>query len=220
MLPSKYIANLAQKAYQTFKDTYTKKATEQFKELRPYIDSFINDLTPRKETILDVGCGPGLLLEYLRKRGFEDVLGIDISDHAIREAARRVPTYLLLRHDFHNLNFSPETFTTIFAINSLHYASKSSFRKILQKSLLITKPAGQIFLVVPQGEEERIREESYADPDSGETKQHAVFQSFYQPEELKKTLTEEDWQPNEITVHRGPHFPRPLLVTTVKKASS
>ncbi len=40
-------------------------------------------------TILDVGCGEGLLVDHLRHHGYREYLGIDISEQAILAAAGR-----------------------------------------------------------------------------------------------------------------------------------
>jgi len=43
----------------------------------------------KNTTILDVGCGEGLLLDYLGRWGYQKYLGIDISDVALRNASKR-----------------------------------------------------------------------------------------------------------------------------------
>jgi 2-polyprenyl-3-methyl-5-hydroxy-6-metoxy-1,4-benzoquinol methylase len=49
-----------------------------------FAEAIVSELAPR--TSLDLGCGPGLLVEALRRRGV-DARGIDISEHAIEHAA-------------------------------------------------------------------------------------------------------------------------------------
>jgi 2-polyprenyl-3-methyl-5-hydroxy-6-metoxy-1,4-benzoquinol methylase len=48
-------------------------------------ETIVAELAPK--TALDAGCGPGLLVEALRRRGV-DAWGIDVSDYAIEHAAR------------------------------------------------------------------------------------------------------------------------------------
>jgi 2-polyprenyl-3-methyl-5-hydroxy-6-metoxy-1,4-benzoquinol methylase len=52
------------------------------------IAGYIKDLKPRA-SVLDVGCGKGLLLEKLRCTDYAKYLGIDISQTAIDQAARQ-----------------------------------------------------------------------------------------------------------------------------------
>jgi 2-polyprenyl-3-methyl-5-hydroxy-6-metoxy-1,4-benzoquinol methylase len=43
----------------------------------------------KNKTILDVGCGEGLLLDYLDRWGYQKYVGIDFSDVALRNASKR-----------------------------------------------------------------------------------------------------------------------------------
>jgi 2-polyprenyl-3-methyl-5-hydroxy-6-metoxy-1,4-benzoquinol methylase len=43
----------------------------------------------KNKTILDVGCGEGLLLDYLDRWGYQRYVGIDFSDVALRNASKR-----------------------------------------------------------------------------------------------------------------------------------
>jgi SAM-dependent methyltransferase len=54
---------------------------------RPMARSILRDLDPR--TVVDVGCGTGVLLEELRSIGKIDVLGLELADAAISICARR-----------------------------------------------------------------------------------------------------------------------------------
>jgi 2-polyprenyl-3-methyl-5-hydroxy-6-metoxy-1,4-benzoquinol methylase len=49
-----------------------------------YADIIVAELAP--QSVLDLGCGPGLLVEALRKRGV-DASGVDISEYAIEHCA-------------------------------------------------------------------------------------------------------------------------------------
>ena len=40
--------------------------------------------------VLDLGCGPGALLERLVRDGYEQVTGVDVSARALEQAARRL----------------------------------------------------------------------------------------------------------------------------------
>ncbi len=44
---------------------------------------------PRDQPVLELGCGPGQLLEYLGQRGFARRLGIDLSEEQVRRARAR-----------------------------------------------------------------------------------------------------------------------------------
>ncbi len=59
--------------------------------------------------ILEVGCGGGALLAFLESRGLEAV-GVDISEEAVRLAARAAPRSAVLRADAAELPFEDASF--------------------------------------------------------------------------------------------------------------
>ena len=58
-------------------------------------DNIVEKIQP--ETVLDIGCAYGLLVESLRDRGCE-AFGIDVSDYALSRAREDIVQYLLLKH--------------------------------------------------------------------------------------------------------------------------
>ncbi len=54
------------------------------KKYLPLISSY-----PKESRILELGCGRGYLLEYLRKKGFKNLKGIDISEEQISLARKK-----------------------------------------------------------------------------------------------------------------------------------
>jgi len=53
---------------------------------KPIVDTLLGLLHPSPESVIDIGCGGGCFLSYLRKAGIEDTLGVDISEHAVNNA--------------------------------------------------------------------------------------------------------------------------------------
>jgi SAM-dependent methyltransferase len=79
--------------YERFNEIYNEKLDGgwSFQEIAPQIDEFLNDLQFDKKinhtsTILDLGCGRGRLLKYLKSEQFTNVYGVDISLTATKSA--------------------------------------------------------------------------------------------------------------------------------------
>ncbi len=215
MFNANFISNLTHKAFQFFDQSYYQQAEEQFKALQPCLDDYLTHLRPR-DRILEIGCGIGLTLAYLLENGFTNLLGIDISDKALREAMKRVPAHYLLKQDFHELNFERANFAAIIAINSLHYTSKKLLPSIFRSLDYFSTPRAHFFLVLPQGEGERLQEEVYRD-ESGKEEKHLVYHSFFQEEEIAHLLAEGNFILDECRPLQHSAFAFPLLVCYAQK---
>jgi 2-polyprenyl-3-methyl-5-hydroxy-6-metoxy-1,4-benzoquinol methylase len=114
--------------------------------------AFVERLTPGK-TVLDVGCGEGILRDLLRAGGYQRYVGIDVSAVAI-EAARRTADRRdeLILGDAETLALA-DTFDAVVLNESLYY-----FRDPLaqaERYLAMTSPAGA--LIVSMFESPRTR---------------------------------------------------------------
>jgi 2-polyprenyl-3-methyl-5-hydroxy-6-metoxy-1,4-benzoquinol methylase len=93
-----------------------------------------NDLS-----VLDVGCGLGDLLIELRRAGYRDVTGVELSEHAARVAHERsgAPTHV---GELSNLDARKQSFDVINATEVLeHVRSPAAF---LQNVAQLLKPGG------------------------------------------------------------------------------
>jgi len=81
---------------------------------------------PRDEPLLDLGCGPGRHLLALRRHGFTDLTGIDLSQDLLNVAAERFRMIephpiRLLRADMREIPFDSHFATTISMFTSFGY---------------------------------------------------------------------------------------------------
>lgn len=105
------------------------------------------NLTAR-DFVLDLGCGSGLITEYLHDRTGAAFEGTDISAEAIERARERTAgSYKTLAFSVGNmnsLNFPPATFSAVVAIDTLYYVY--DLEETLRQVLTILKPEGQMGL--------------------------------------------------------------------------
>jgi len=64
------------------------------------VDGLMGSRGVRGATVLDVGCGPGMLLEAFRRRGATQLFGIEPGAEAVRFARRRLPQATIIRGTF------------------------------------------------------------------------------------------------------------------------
>jgi SAM-dependent methyltransferase len=99
-----------------------------------------------RKKLLDIGCGTGMLYDYLSQIGIEtDYTGVDIMPEAVRAASIRHPEVNFIHGDvFRDDLFSPEMFDVVFSsgIFNLDLGNNMKFlRKGIYRMLELTSEA-------------------------------------------------------------------------------
>ncbi len=100
-----------------------------------------------KGKILDIGCGSGAYLNYLRKKGWQ-VAGLDVSPLAVKQT-RRLGIECFMS-EVYNADFRPESFNVVTAINTIEHMHNPL--RSLKKINEILKKNGTLIIVVPNVE--------------------------------------------------------------------
>ncbi len=99
-------------------------------------------------TILDVGCGPGMMAEYSIEKGFE-FFGIDISEKMIKECINNFG-YASSTHfsvgKLQKLEFSDSSFDVVLCMGALEYVERDEIEDALAEMIRVLKPDGQIIM--------------------------------------------------------------------------
>ena len=98
------------------------------------------------DSILDIGCGPGLYLKDLHED--YELFGIDISAEMLKEAKKLLPKATLIHNDFLKHRFSKK-FNLIYSVSSLEYVPKSSLTAYFRKVYDLLTPNGILFIHYP-----------------------------------------------------------------------
>jgi ubiquinone/menaquinone biosynthesis C-methylase UbiE len=107
------------------------------------VDEFIHDWKGGR--LLDVGCGPGMMVSHMLNRGFS-CFGIDISEEMIKECGAKfhgISTVDLIRGTIEKLPFSDATFDVVLAmgimeyVNDVHSAASEMARVLKPNGILI-----------------------------------------------------------------------------------
>ncbi len=112
------------------------------------IDNLAEYLTKREKNItklLDFGCGSGIFVEELSKRGF-DAHGVDISDEAVRFGALQGIKNLSVM-DSHKIDFPDNTFDVILSMDVLEHLEDEDWA--LKEIERVLKPEGIFVVMVP-----------------------------------------------------------------------
>ena len=115
----------------------------------PEFDEFLKYL-PKKAKILDVGCGNGRLLSFLKKQGGYniDYTGIDFSEGLLAEAKKKYSNEKFICMDMRDIEKKLEgKFDAIFSIASFHHLESFKDRvEVLESFRSHLKPGGKIFM--------------------------------------------------------------------------
>ncbi|TSC75931.1 MAG: type 11 methyltransferase [Parcubacteria group bacterium Gr01-1014_30] len=113
----------------------------------PFVDEAMQTLNVESGKVLDIGCGPGLLVKELAKRSKNlRVIGVDVSPEAIKLAkknCRSLKNVKFLRGDVTSLPFPNGTFDLIVCKDSFH--EFPNLRKALQEVMRVLKPGGILY---------------------------------------------------------------------------
>ena len=97
--------------------------------------------------ILDVGCGGGILIKFLKENGFKDIYGIDISNKAIKICKKRGIKNVFIG-DCTKMRFDKNMFDIIIAGDILEHIKNedialNEFNRVLKKNgkLIVFVPA-------------------------------------------------------------------------------
>ncbi|MSU56298.1 MAG: class I SAM-dependent methyltransferase [Candidatus Taylorbacteria bacterium] len=178
------------------KSTYNKIAGDWFDDhkedtwWKPSVGLFTAFLT-KGDTVLDVGCGPGITSKYLQSKGLH-VLGIDFSEEFILIAKKETPSADFRVVDLHShddLKSLPRVKGILAKAVFLHMEKKKVL-DILKTLCEHLKCGGYFYIAVkekkPQGSEEEVLKEN----DYGYT--YERFFSYYTLSEVQKLFKECD----------------------------
>jgi 2-polyprenyl-3-methyl-5-hydroxy-6-metoxy-1,4-benzoquinol methylase len=112
----------------------------------------------KKRTILDMGCGNGMISIDLARLGFK-VVGVDFSQRMIQEAKRnaRGVKGLSFVHADINAHRFPSRFGAVLAISSLHNMDKQTLEKSLRSLSSLVEKNGILMVRMRHGTFEGIR---------------------------------------------------------------
>lgn len=102
-------------------------------------------------SILEIGCGPGYLMEYLTNFGFKDVVGIDLSEEQINVARSRG----LNAKNADAIDYLSEItnkYDIIIAIDFIEHLHREEILELFRYVQLALRTDGMIVIQTPNGE--------------------------------------------------------------------
>lgn len=123
---------------------------QQRRAYAAYVLPLIVEL-PKSSRILDVGCGDGSLLAFLKERGYSDIEGVDCSAEQIARAAAR-GVQARKGNLFDSLEAEAGTCDVVVAIDVIEHLTKSELVRFGNAVHRALKPGGRFVIQTPNGE--------------------------------------------------------------------
>ncbi len=105
----------------------------------------------RDAAIMDAGCGGGRLLHFLRRRGYRNLVGIDVSPEQVA-LSRQVIDVVAEADVLDFLSRNPGRFDVVFGLDILEHLTKDEALDFLDRCREVLKPGGRLVLQTPNGE--------------------------------------------------------------------
>ncbi len=109
------------------------------------------DGLPKDTPILELGCGPGDMLEYLRQCGFSAAEGIDLSEEQVQIAKDR-GLNARVADVFECLESVPQRYRVILAVDFVEHFSKDELMRLVPAIRTALEPGGTLIVQTPNGE--------------------------------------------------------------------
>jgi len=106
------------------------------------------------ESIIDICCGTGDQLKYLREQGFHQVTGVDISQAMLKQARKGQTQANCLNQDASALSFKSNNFDAAIIGFALHEKPIAIAQNILKEARRVLKPNG-ILIILDYNQEQK-----------------------------------------------------------------
>ncbi len=110
---------------------------------------FVEELD-RRESILDLGCGPGYMMEFLKKQGFSNVEGVDISAEQVEVALRR-GLDVKMADAFEFLHSKENVYGAVIVLDFVEHFTKDELIKLFPAIYRALKDDGVMLIQTPNG---------------------------------------------------------------------
>lgn len=118
----------------------------------PQCREYIEKSDFQKKSVLDIGCGTGQYLVYLKTLGFS-VSGKDSSPTAVTMTQSAIGNDWDIKcEDMYTTDIKPNTFDLIISIRTIHHGNKKIIESLIHKIYSALSPEGKIFITLPNYE--------------------------------------------------------------------
>lgn len=171
---------------------HVKDYVNKFMDLDLYKDTFdsVLEILPKNATILELGCGPGNVVKYLKARRKDlDIFGIDLAPEMIKEAKRQNPDSKFEVMDIRHAGEIKQKFNAVIAAFCIPYISYDDTAKLFKSFSNLLVDDGVLYVSCMEG----IRERSGFEKSSF-TGKDEIYVNYYNRIEIGTWLNENKFE--------------------------
>ena len=132
-----------------YQENYRKYHEQTFSiDPASFLSPLVSSLA-RGSTVLDVGCGSGRDMKWLKDRGFRPA-GFERS-RGLAALAREYSGCPVLEGDFESYDFSGMEMDTVLLVGALVHVPHESFQAVFSRILKALKPGGHVLITMKEG---------------------------------------------------------------------
>ncbi|ABP67272.1 Methyltransferase type 11 [Caldicellulosiruptor saccharolyticus DSM 8903] len=135
------------KYYNNF-SSYLKRDRERENPRHLYIKNRLKELIKPYYSVLDCGCGIGIISEYIKNMGVKEVIGIDISHENINYACETIKDVIFLEGDIVEINLNKK-FDVILMIDVLEHIPLEKYPQLFCNLKRHLKESGYVYMSIP-----------------------------------------------------------------------
>jgi 2-polyprenyl-3-methyl-5-hydroxy-6-metoxy-1,4-benzoquinol methylase len=175
-------------------ETWNKVASlyeDKFMDLDLYNDTYdliLNSITNENAKLLEIGCGPGNITNYLLSRRPDyHIFGIDIAPNMVELAKKNNPTANFAIMDSRNISELKTKYDAIICGFCLPYLSQSDSKKLISDCYHLLNENGFLYISFVEGDPKKS---DFQISSSG----NRVYFYYYNPEELRQQLKDNNFE--------------------------
>ena len=164
-MPEPFDAVAVRAAYDVVAEDYAKAFAADLIRLptdRQVLES-VAERSHGDSLVLDLGCGPGQVGQYLAERGLR-VVGLDLALQMLRVAERRTGNRSFACGDMRSTPFGSGSFSEVVAFYAIHHLPRSALGNALTEIRRVLKPGGLFVVATHLGQSEVYSSEFLGHP--------------------------------------------------------